>query len=69
MPAPKTITIVEIIKLFKRQLGVGIGRTHIYHQQRKHAFPKSLGLGRPVRWNEALVLAWFKKRKKDLGTQ
>ncbi len=59
----ETITLTEIIKLFKTYLGVTIPRTSIYWYVHHKGFPTNSGLGRPRRWPKKKVLAWIKKQQ------
>lgn len=62
MPLPKTITNVEIVKLFKLHLGIKCQRTNLYWYIHNHSFPPPLKLGRPRRWLKSRVDLWFKQQ-------
>ena len=61
-----TLTIDEIIKLFKRYLGISIPKSSVYYYMHKHGFPSTTGWGRPSRWLKKPVLEWFKKQNKKI---
>lgn len=59
---PKTITNVEIVKMFKQHLGIKCQRTNLYWYINNHGFPKPLKLGHPKRWLKTRVALWFKQQ-------
>jgi predicted DNA-binding transcriptional regulator AlpA len=62
MKPVKTITIVEILKLFKKYFEVEVSRTAIYYYQKHKGFPRNVGLGKPARWPEDQVMKWIKSQ-------
>lgn len=60
MRQPKTITLDDILPLFKKYLGFEVRRTGAYHYLRRPDFPSNTGWGRPRRWEERAVHGWFK---------
>lgn len=64
MPFPKTITMPEIVTLFRRELGISCKPTNIYYYMHKHGFPKPIPLGCPRKWIKKPVEHWFAKQVK-----
>jgi hypothetical protein len=64
-----TVTIDEIIKLFKQYLGVTLTKTNIFYYIRVKKFPKHTGWGKPRQWLRDPVLAWFKEQNKTIKKQ
>lgn len=61
-----TLTIDEILKLFKEYLGVTMQKPALYYYITKKNFPKSTGWGKPRKWLRDPVLRWFKTQAKKL---
>lgn len=58
----KTLTIVEILPLFKKYFGTSITRATLYTYMKSKNFPPHTGIGTPRRWREDRVLAWIKEQ-------
>lgn len=62
MKKVETITITQVLSLFKKYLSVEITRTSLYHYIKKHKFPKPIKPLRPSRWRKDLVMLWIKEQ-------
>lgn len=62
----KKLTNLDILKLFKKELGISATRTGVYWYIVKHKFPKPIPTRQSYNrvWNEARVMKWFKQFRK-----
>lgn len=61
-----TLTIEEILKLFKQYIGVEMQKPALYYYITKKGFPKSTGWGKPRKWLRDPVLRWLKEQNKNI---
>lgn len=64
-----TITMNEILLLFKKNLGLKISSQSLYYYIRAKNFPPSTGFGRPRLWHRLPVEKWIKQQAKKFNSK
>lgn len=57
----KTLTLLDIQKLFKQHAGIRLSRASIYNYIKNKGFPKSMAMGSPRVWLRSSVMNWFEE--------